>query len=102
MHTKSCAICGAYIEEHYVGFTPKDNTEKPGDKCQVEGCNHTAYEGHQYEADGCTYTICLTHRSRIKTWQQHPDKGLEQTPILHQNGLLIDNPHYKIKQSKKK
>lgn len=101
-HTKSCAICGAYIEEHYVGFMAKRKTEKTEIECQVEGCTHGAYEGHEYTEAGQAFKICITHRNRIRSWKQHPDKSEDQRPIMLHKNRLIDNPDYKIKQAKRK
>lgn len=101
-HAKSCVICGAYIEEQYIAFSERIKQDKSDIKCQVEGCTHSAYEGHEYIEAGQTFRICITHRNRIRSWKQHPDKGDDQRPIMLHKGRLVDNPDYKIKQAKRK
>lgn len=100
--SKSCAICGAYIELHYVSFTERIRSEKSSDKCEVEGCNHTAYDGKTHEDNGATYQICITHANRLKSWRQHPTKTDIHKPILVIDGRLVNNPEYMIKQERKK
>lgn len=101
-HSKSCALCGAYIEEYLVGFTQKKTKQKPEDKCQVEGCNRTAFDGFTYEEDGQSFLICETHRNRLKSWKQHKTKGEDQKPLIILGNRIIDNDAYTIKQGKKK
>lgn len=100
-HTKSCALCGAYIEEHYIGFSEQQKENKIGE-CEVDGCTNTAYEGHEFSDGTNVYKICLSHRSRMRTWKQHPAKGESQIPLIVINGRLFDNPDYAIKQGKRK
>lgn len=96
-HAKSCAICGAYIEEELVSVcTSKEPTPKE-DCCHVEGCSNTAYEGHTHKTDGEEYLICEMHKNRLRTWKHHPLKGMKNIPIVVHNGKLIDNPEYKRK-----
>lgn len=99
-HTKSCAICGAYIEQQYVTFIPRSRQEHVEDKtkCEVHDCKNTAYEGYKHYVDGHEFRICITHHNRIRSWKQHPTKGDEQKPMIMENGRLVDNPNYTIKQ----
>jgi hypothetical protein len=103
-HDKSCVICGAYIEENLRLPLIRITEHKPEDACQVHGCKHTAYEGHQHleEVDGhqVSFRICESHRRRIKTWRLHPNKGEDQRPIIFEHGQLVDNPEYTKKQGK--
>ena len=101
-HSKSCAICGAYIEEHLVGFVQRKADTKAHDKCQVEGCNRTAFDGYTHEDDGKTFLICETHRNRLKSWRQHKTKGADQKPLILAGNKLVDNEAYTIKQGKKR
>lgn len=100
-HTKTCHLCGAYIEEHMVGFVARQE-QKRENSCQVQGCMNTAYEGHIHEDGNKTFQICEKHRNRMKSWRQHPTKGEDQKPLIMQLGVLIDNPRYTIKQGKRK
>jgi hypothetical protein len=112
-HTKSCTICGAYIEERYVMATrpqeqeqeqKQDPEQEEAVRCQVEGCPHTAYEGYTYRTEfpnDKQFIICITHKRRIKSWRQNPDKGYEQRPMIISSGRLCDNPEYDKKRRKK-
>lgn len=100
-HTKSCALCGAYIEENMIGFARQHGT-KSENKCQVMGCPNTAYDGHTHEEDGQLHLICEHHRNKIKAWKQHPTKGEDQRPLIILGGKLVDNPEYVIKQTRRK
>lgn len=103
--TYICAMCGAYYEEHYViSSTPKQQIKNPG-QCEVQNCRNHAYEGHQHTAltNGVhrTFIICLTHHRRLKTWRHHPEKTEQHIPIVVENGVLMDNPHYIKKQERR-
>ena len=103
-HDKSCIICGAFIEESLQLPLMRIAEHKAEGACQVHGCRHTAYEGHQHieEVDGhqVSFLICESHRRRIKTWRLHPNKGEAQKPILLKDGQLEDNPAYRNKRSR--
>jgi len=100
--SKSCMICGAYIEQHYVSFTEQLKPQKGSEQCEVQGCSHTAYEGKTHEENGTTYRVCISHANRMKSWRQHPTKTDLHKPILEMDGRLIDNPNYMLKQERKK
>ena len=97
-HAKSCAICGAYIDEELVSVSTHKEPEQKADCCQVDGCTNTAYEGYTYEIDGREFLICETHKNRIRTWKHHPHKGPENVPIRMCGSKLIDNPAYTRKK----
>lgn len=103
--SRTCIQCGAYIEDEFVSLRREEryeiHTSSEG-KCDVRGCRNTAYEGHHHNEAGHTYTICETHRRRIKTWRHHPEKGPEHNPLMVVKGVLMDNPEYHIKQEKGK
>lgn len=100
-----CAICGAYYEHQYV-IPHRALPPQPQHKCQVAGCPHTAYEQHRitFELHGQlrSFIICETHHRRQKTWRRHPEKGEENRPIVVADGILRDNPKYKMPQKRRK
>lgn len=104
-HSKSCVICGAYIEENFIVNTTekKKNSINKKNQCQVEGCNHTAYEGYESTLLGyaVSFKICLIHKRRILTWRQHVKKSQSNIPLIIMFGKIYDNPDYKIKQEKR-
>lgn len=99
-HQKTCALCGAYIEEHYIRYEQNEELQT-GNSCQVAGCRHKTHENHQhaeqYGGQEYKFTICLSHFRKLKTWRLHPDKGEQHKPIIMVAGALIDNPDYKLK-----
>lgn len=104
-HSKSCTLCGAYIEEHYVMASQAKRESSKENQCQVEGCTHTAFEGYRTDelhSSNEAFTICLTHKRRIKTWRLHSGKGIEHVPLVVITGRLYDNPDYEMKQGKRK
>jgi cobyrinic acid a,c-diamide synthase len=104
-HAKSCNLCGAYVEEQYVMASQIKKEVSKENQCQVEGCRCGAHEGFRtddiHRADQ-TFTICLSHKRRIKTWRLHLRKGIEQVPLIVREGRLYDNPDYEMKQGKRK
>jgi hypothetical protein len=101
-HAKSCAICGAYIEEEMVEFTRKGKQPKAENKCQVSGCENTVWDGYQIEEQGHKFSICETHKNRLRTWKHNINKGEQHKPVIIHNGKLIENPNYHVKQQKVK
>lgn len=103
-HAKSCAICGAYIEEQYVLASQAKQEIRKENQCQVVGCVCSTYEGYRTDeihSAGNAFTICLTHKRRIKTWRLHAGKGIEHVPLIVREGRLYDNPDYEKKQGKR-
>ncbi|KAA0888701.1 hypothetical protein [Oryzomonas rubra] len=98
--TYSCVHCGAIIEHEYVAYTEQQPPNQRRGKCQVEGCRRTAYEGHEHQ-DGKTWTVCVTHFRRMKTWRAS-EKGEDQKPLIVAMGRLVDNPSYWTKQKRRK
>jgi hypothetical protein len=104
-HEKSCSLCGAYIEEQYIKIKPQEQKAARHNKCQVEGCKHTAWEGYRTTDEipaMQVFIICEAHRRRIKTWRLNSSKGPEHIPVVVISRKLYENTNYWIKQGHKK
>lgn len=100
-HSKSCTLCGAFIEEGFAMYLDSQQKSGKGDNsCSVSGCTHTVYERYEYKTENKVFVLCQTHRNRLKSWRQHKSKGQQHHPLLLEKGVLVDNPNYKIKQRK--
>lgn len=102
----TCVQCGAYLTAENIIIHAEKRHKQAGDKCQVEGCCHTAYEKHTHtdindHGVQTTWTVCESHFRRVKTWRYNPEKGLNEKPLIVREGKLYDNPDYR-KQHKRK
>ncbi len=106
-----CLACGLYTHERILVEKQREakkkstrigHGQKPPPFCAVKGCEHRAWDKHTATIDTNSgprqFMVCESHKRRMKTWKQHKDKGLDQIPIIHFLGELIDNPDYKYKK----
>lgn len=102
---KACLQCGARyqgraIKVPYTGTWGKRDLIPISDlpSCEVEECEKKAWDGHKFK----DFDICLKHKRQMRDWKAHPDKGEDRIPLLEEDGLLVENPEYRIKTTPKK